>query len=389
MSVRVGAGLSTEHDPLEAARAAAGAAAGALAGEPADLAMLFASGAHLAAPEAALEAVQSVLAPGALIGCGAGGVLGAGRELESGTALAVWAAAFGGAGRATPFAAGGSSESGAEDGVTGVPAMTGCTGAIMLCDPYTFPADAVLTALAHEAPEVPVLGGLASARTPEGEGALFFGEQVRESGAVGVTIEGVEMRPCVSQGAAPVGREVTITAADGNLIHELAGRPALETIQTLIGELRPREQALVAGGLLIGIVIDSGKPEYGSGDFLVRGVLGADPESGSVAVGATVHPGQVVQLHARDARSADEDLRRALRLQCDALGGRLPVGALVFSCNGRGMAMFGERDHDAALVQRELGGAPAAGFFAAGEIGPVGGRSYLHGFTATVAVFAP
>jgi small ligand-binding sensory domain FIST len=115
-------------------------------------------------------------------------------------------------------------------------------------------------------------------------------------------------------------------------------------------------------------------------------VLGADPESGSLAVGASVRSGHVVRLHARDARSADEDLRRALRLQLDAMAGGTPAGALLFSCNGRGSAMFGAPDHDAEAVQRELG-TPAAGFFAAGEIGPVGGRSFLHGFTATLAVF--
>jgi small ligand-binding sensory domain FIST len=201
-------------------------------------------------------------------------------------------------------------------------------------------------------------------------------------------LRGVELLPCVSQGAAPVGREVTITSASGNVIHELAGRPALETVERIIGELTVRERALVASGLLIGLVIDSGKPEYEQGDFLVRGVLGADPDSGSLVVGAGVHEGQIVRLHARDAASADEDLRRALRLRVEALAGAPPAGAIVFSCNGRGRGMFGVPDHDALTVARELGGAPAAGFFAAGEIGPVGGRSFLHGFTATVAVFA-
>jgi small ligand-binding sensory domain FIST len=171
------------------------------------------------------------------------------------------------------------------------------------------------------------------------------------------------------------------------VIHELAGRPALETVERIIAELPPRERALVAGGLLIGIVIDGGKPEYEQGDFLVRGVLGADPESGSLVVGAAVREGQIVRLHARDAQSADQDLCRALRLRVEAMAGHAPAGALVFSCNGRGRAMFGAADHDAATVDRELAGAPAAGFFAAGEIGPVGGRSFLHGFTATVAVF--
>jgi small ligand-binding sensory domain FIST len=387
VSVKVGAGLSTEHDPLEAGQAAAQAASGELAGAPVDLAVVFASGVHLAAPEAALEAVHSVLEPTTLVGCGAGGVLGGGRELESGTALAVWAAAFGDGGRAIPFhVTGGLGASGGE--LEGLPAMEPCSGAIVLSDPYSFPTDAVLVHLARETPTVPVLGGIASARTPEGEAALFLGDEVLTDGAVGVALEGVDVRPCVSQGAAPLGREVTITAGEGNLIRELAGRPALQMVELLISELPPRERRLVAAGLLMGIVIDPGKPEYGQGDFLVRGVVGADPETGSLAVGTTIEPGQVVRLHARDARSADEDLRRVLRLQIASLGGRAPVGALVFSCNGRGRAMFGEPDHDAAVVERELAGAPAAGFFAAGEIGPVGSRSYLHGFTATVALFA-
>jgi small ligand-binding sensory domain FIST len=386
LTVRVGAGISTGHDPLGAGVEATQAAAAELDGARADLALVFASGTHLAAPEAMLEGVHSVLAPRALIGCGAGGVLGAQRELESETAVAVWAAAFGGSGAAKAFHATMRGDM-SEPQLEGLPELDGAGAAIMLSDPYSFPTDVALVELAAGAPAVPVLGGIASARTREGAGALFFGEQVCEEGAVGVSLHEIEMLPCVSQGAAPVGRELTITAAEGNVIHELAGRPALETVERIIAELAPRERTLVAGGLLIGIVIDGGKPEYEQGDFLVRGVLGADPESGSLVVGAAVRDGQVVRLHARDAQSADEDLRRALRLRVAAMAGTTPAGALVFSCNGRGRAMFGASDHDAVAVHQELAGAPAAGFFAAGEIGPVGGRSFLHGFTATLAVF--
>jgi small ligand-binding sensory domain FIST len=387
LSLHVGAGLSTEHDPRDAGARAGREAASALSGAPADVALVFASGSHLAAPEATLEGVHSALAPTTLVGCGAGGVLGSGRELEDGTAVAVWAASFGGAGSAKSFHA----TIGAE-GLTGplrdLPSASRSTGLIMLADPYSFPTDIALAELALEAPSVPVLGGLASARTHEGAGALFLDEEVREAGAVGLSFYDVDLLPCVSQGAAPLGREATITAAEANVIHELAGRPALETVEHIIAELTPHERALVAAGILIGIVIEPGKPEYTQGDFLVRGVLGADPDTGSLTVGATVHEGQVVRLHARDAASADDDLRRALRRRVDAMAGGHPAGALVFSCNGRGSAMFGACDHDARMVQNELGEVPAVGFFAAGEIGPVGGRSFLHGFTATVAVFA-
>jgi small ligand-binding sensory domain FIST len=383
--MRVGAGISAAADPLEGATVAARQAGSGLGGDEADLAIVFASGTHLMVPEATLAAVEAELAPGALVGCGAGGVLGGGRELEAGTGIAVWAASLDD-GSARPFHA-----RVIADGETGVleglPDLAADASLIMLSDPYTFPTDGVLDGLAREAPGVSVVGGLSSAQTPVGEAALFAGDVVHSEGAVGVCLEGVEMIPCVSQGAAPLGREMTITAADGNVIHELAGRPAVQAIEDAIGELALPQRTLVAGGLLIGVVIDGGKPEYKQGDFLVRGVLGADPDTGAVSVGATVAPGQVVRLHARDARSADADLRQELRLRATALGGERPAGALVFSCNGRGRSMFGETDHDASAVEAELGAAPAAGFFAAGEIGPVGGRSFLHGFTATVAVF--
>jgi small ligand-binding sensory domain FIST len=385
VSVRIGCGLSTGSDPRVAAIEAGQEARAALEGARADIACVFASGAHLAAPEATLEGVHEALAPTVLAGCGAGGVLGEGREVERGTAVAVWAATLGD-GSAEAFhldvvqAAGSLA-------VGGLPDLDGVTCVVLLPDPYSFPTDVVLAELAQRAPGVPVLGGIASARTLDGNAALFLGDELCGDGAIGIAFRGVEVLPCVSQGAAPVGPELTVTAAEGHVIRELAGRPALETLRQAIEELAPADQILVASGLLLGIVIDGGKPDYEQGDFLVRGVIGADPEAGTLTVGARVQEGTVVRLHARDAASADRDLRDALGLRREALGGTAPAGALVFSCNGRGEGMFGMPDHDAVALEEELDGAPAAGFFAAGEIGPVGGDSFLHGFTATVAVF--
>jgi small ligand-binding sensory domain FIST len=385
MNVQIGTGLSTLPDPLDAGAEAARAAAGGLGGTAPDLALVFVAGGHLAAPEVTLEAVNEILSPASLIGCGSGGVLGNRRELESGTAVAVWAGSFG-EGQLTPFHATFEDQED-ELEVTGLPEFDDSRAAILIADPHSFPTDALLSRLALDLPGMPILGGLASGRGSGGEGVLLFGDEVVETGAVGVALSGIELLPCVSQGAAPLGPELTITAAEGNVIHELAGRPAVEMLQRTISQLSTRERGLIAGGVLVGLVIDSGKTEYEQGDFLVRGIAGADPATGRVAVAAMVREGQVIRLHARDARSADEDLRRQLRVRMDALAGDTPAGAIVFSCNGRGAEMFGACDHDAATVAEELGGAPAAGFFAAGEIGPVGGRSFLHGFTATIAVF--
>ncbi len=386
MSVRIGTGLSTAHDAREAAIEAGVAARGALGGERCDLAIVFASGLHLGVPETLLEAVHEALRPEQLVGCGAGGVIGPHREIEEGTAVSIWAAHLG-EGSATAFHAAVEELEEGAGALTGMPDLDGAAGAILLADPATFPTDAVLRFLSDATPMIALLGELASGRTGDGA-VLFMGEDVVDEGAVGVRLDGVEMLPCVSQGATPIGPELTITAADGNVIEELAGRPALMTLRETIESLPAEELELVEGGLLVGIVVDANKPEYVQGDFLVRGLVGADPASGKVAVAADVHPGQVVRLHARDAVSADRDLREALGIRMRALGGRAPAGALLFACNGRGRDMFAHPHHDADALAEALLDAPAAGFFAAGEIGPVGGESFLHGFTATVAVFA-
>ena len=386
MTVRIGTGLSTLSDPAAGAAEAAAAARDGLGGAPCDLVVVFASGVHLVAPERSLEVVHELLEPDQLVGCGAGGVLGRTREVEDGSGISIWAASLGDGWARTFHATVEPVEGGGA--LAGMPDLEGAAGVILLADPYSFPTDPVLRFLSEMVPMVPLLGGLASARTPDGSGVLFLGDETLGEGAVGVRFDGVEVLPCVSQGAAPVGPELTITAAEGNVISELAGRPALEKLRETIEGLSEADKRLVAGGLLMGIVVDPNKPDYVRGDFLVRGLAGADPEAGTIAVGTDVRPGQVIRLHARDADSADRDLVEALDIRMQALGGRPPAGALVFACNGRGRGLFGSADHDASTVSRVLGSAPSAGFFAAGEIGPVGGEYFLHAFTATVAVFA-
>jgi small ligand-binding sensory domain FIST len=386
MGVRIGCGLSSLSDPRLGALEAAAAADAQLGAERADLVVVFAAGGHLAEPGASLEAVHEMLVPDALIGCGAGGVLGAGRELEDGTGIAVWAAALDGGEASTVRVRTEPVDEGLA--VTGLADLSGAAGAVLLPDPMAFPTEQVLAALTEHAPGVPVLGGMASGRSPDGEPVLFEGEDVVEDGgAVGVRFDGVELLPCVSQGAAPFGPELTITASEGPIILELAGKPALGKLRDVVSELPDDERDAVSGGLLVGIVVDGDKPEYVQGDFLVRGLVGADASTGAVAMGTPVKPGQVLRLHARDAASADRDLREALGLRREALGGAPPAGALLFSCNGRGEAMFGTPGHDARAFGRVFADTPFAGFFAAGEIGPVGGANFVHGFTATLAVF--
>jgi small ligand-binding sensory domain FIST len=381
--VRMATGLVASDSGVDAFAEAASRAQLGLGGAQADLVAVFAGSANLDSVEDGLAAVEARLGSRALMGCGAQGVLGAGRELEQG-GVVVWAASLGDGEAQSfhlePLAAG-------DDGlvIAGLPELDGADAVIMLADPYSFPIEPMLAQLGEDFPGLPVVGGLASARGPEGS-VLMCDDAVAHSGAVGAVLRGVDVRPCVSQGARPIGPEMVITAADGNVVHELASRPALVRLREAIGELDPEERLLAANGLLLGIVIDENRPEYLRGDFLVRGLVDVDEATGSVTVGDLVRVGQTVRLQVRDGRSADEDLRDVLSGQLRELSAP-PAGALVFTCNGRGVGMFGAPDHDAAALEDAFGSVPAAGFFCAGEIGPVGKRNFLHGFTATMAVF--
>jgi small ligand-binding sensory domain FIST len=178
---------------------------------------------------------------------------------------------------------------------------------------------------------------------------------------------------------------MVITRADKNFIVQVGGRPAIEKLRAEIEALTPEERALLERGPHVGIAIAAGKERYGRGDFLVRNIIGVRREDGAIAVTDMVRPGLTIQFHLRDASTASEDLEVLLREVRDE--GRRPEGALLFSCNGRGQRLFEVSDHDAGAVARELGEIPLAGFFAAGEIGPVGGHNFLHGFTASLALF--
>ena len=383
MAVSVSVGVSDQLDPIEAFDLAAGEAVRGLDGA-CDLAVIFVGAPHLAHAKTILSTVHERLEPRFLIGCGAGGVVGAGRELETGPGAAVWALAAPGAEIATHHLEAKRGEDGFA--LSGLPEPEDLGDVLfVLADPYTFSAEALLELLNEARPGMPVLGGLSSAAAA-GSASLFRDGEVLAAGAVAASLGGVAVIPCVSQGATPIGPEMAITAGEGNVIAELASKPATERLREALAELDPRLQALAAQGLMLGIVIDGNQPDYERGDFLVRPILGADPDSGGVALGERVRIGQTVRMHVRDGATADEDLRTALQAQALALGEEGAAGALLFTCNGRGSHMFDVPDHDATAIEDALG-VPAAGFFCAGEIGPVGGRNFLHGFTATMAVF--
>ena len=352
---------------------------------PPDLVVCFFSMDHADAAAGIALSLSERTGTSAIIGCTAESVIGGRRELEGTPALAVWAASLPGV-DVRPFAL---RVLPLEDGfgIAGWPSLgpEERASVLLLPDPFTFPADSFLERLNEEQAGLPVIGGMVSGALEPGRHRLLSGTEVLDGGAVGVALVGpVEIRAVVSQGCRPVGAPFAVTSGEGNVVHELGGRPAIDRLRQMLAALDPREHELLrGGGLQVGQVIDEHKASFDRGDFLVRDLLGADPETGAIAVADTVEVGQTLQFLVRDAAAADEDLELLLA----PVGGWRPRGVLLFSCNGRGRRFFGEPDHDAARVAAATGEAPMAGFFAQGELGPVGGRNFLHTFTASMAVF--
>jgi small ligand-binding sensory domain FIST len=345
---------------------------------PGDLTLIFSSMHHVDG----LDRIASTLRERGLgrvvLGCTCESVVGEGQEIEASTALAVWTVRMPGA-ELTPFSV---------EGDAGWPESAGhdpATAVLLLADPFRFPIDNFLHRVATERPGTRIMGGMASGGSAPGQNRLLLDNVSHTEGAVGVVIRGdVAIRSVVSQGCRPIGRPMIVTKAERNIIRELGRIPALEVVQELFGELSEEDQELVKSGLHIGRVINEYQESFGRGDFLVRNVMGAD-QTGGIAISDLVRVGQTVQFHVRDAETADEDLRHLLtQARIDGPAN----SALLFTCNGRGSRLFREPNHDVSVLREILGPIPAAGFFAMGELGPVGGQNFIHGFTASVVLFS-
>ena len=374
--------LSLHPDPAEATGEVAGDVLDQLGVGP-DLAVLFVSPHHVDALAPIASTVRTLLAPGVLLGATGVAVVGGSREIEDGPAISLWAGRIGAPVRPVRVTA---ARTGAGVALAGLTERTCGPGEVLvlLADPWSLPVEDVVEVLGRLDPPVPVVGGAASAAAGPGGNRLVLDDAVVTDGGVGVVLPAaVATTLVVSQGCRPIGEPMIVTDAESNLMGELAGRPALDRLEDLARAAGPDERALLAAGLHVGIAVDEHKMTFGRGDFLVRNLLDIDRRPGRWpsrrgGVGTTV------QFHVRDAASADDDLRELL---VRASGDGLADSALVFTCNGRGTRFFGEPDHDARAVADAVRSDAVAGMFCAGEFGPVGARSFVHGFTASIVLF--
>ncbi len=385
----------SDHPSLDQAVADVGARLRAqLQGATPDLALVFVGTHHAPGYDGLPDRLSAACAPAVLVGCSAGGVIGGGREVEERPALSVTAAVLPGVELAAFHLASEQLPGPAEDReawerLLGVPAA-GEPHFVLLPDPFSFDAEGLLAGLDRWYPGSQKVGGVASGAREAGGNALFLNREVHRAGLVGVALSGnVEVDTVVAQGCRPIGVPMFVTRAQGNLLWELDGRPAVEVLRELYARLPRADQDLARHSLFLGIVMSDTQHEYRQGDFLIRNLMGMDPERGILAVGALLRENSVVQFHLRDAATSAADIEQLLTAY--AAHHRAPgaAGALLFSCLGRGIHLYGRADHDTDVFRSHLGEVPLGGFFCNGEIGPVHGTTFLHGYTSAFGLFRP
>jgi small ligand-binding sensory domain FIST len=384
--MRWAAAIATEGHLDDAVASACDEVDHGLAGARPDLVLAFVTDHHAARFPMLAPAIAKRYPDALLCGCSVGGAIGGGVEIEHEPALSITAARLPGV-RVTPVHAGTDPRKWRDQIDVDEPEHSDATFLLLPC-PLSAPAEELIDHLDDRWPEATKIGGLASggmmAHGPRGN-TLFLGEERFGGGTVGVALAGdLHVDTIVAQGCRPIGEPLIVTRGAGHVALELDGRPALATLERLIARLTPDERELARHSLFVGVAMTSGGP-LGPGDFLIRNLVGIDPQRGAVAAATTLEPGQVLQFHLRDASAAADDLDHLLA----AHDGAPPAGALLFSCMGRGRLLFGAPDHDSRVFRNAIGEIPLGGFFGNGEIGPVHGRTFLHGYTSAFALFGP
>jgi small ligand-binding sensory domain FIST len=390
--VRFAAGLSTQTQWQDAVGELVSQVGPRLAGADTDVAFIFAHPDLIPHLAELLAALRDRLQLRHYVGCTGSSVIGRDREIEKRCAVSILAGQAP-ATTCTPFHVIQEQleeSSGPEFWQFETEAEAAADpGFVLLADPFSLNPDLLVRELNQAYPAAPMVGGLASGATEPAQNRLFFDGEIVTEGALGLAISGrTKLHTLVSQGCRPIGEPLVVTRAERNILRELGGRPPLRVLQELLPQLPPTDRQLAQHGLLIGRVVNEYKEEFTPGDFLIRSLIGQDPQSGALAIGDRIRTGQTLQFQVRDGQAAGDELQALLAATSTRLHDSPPQGALLFSCLGRGENMFGRPHHDIGALQAVFGPVPTAGFFCNGEIGPVGDQTFLHGFSSVVGFFS-
>jgi small ligand-binding sensory domain FIST len=361
-----------------------------------DLAVVFASSEYASDYPELPAIVAELLGPQVLaLGCSGGGIIGGGAEIEQEPAVSLTAASLPGV-HIQPIRLEGDVLPDMDAPPDKWHEALGVSPDeepqfVLLADPMSFPAQNLLLGMDYAFPSAAKIGGLASAAQGARQNGLFLGQQYHDSGAVGVALSGnIVVETVVAQGCRPIGAPMHITKSDRNFLVELDGKQPLDVLRSLFQQADQRDRDLMQNSLFLGVVMDALIDEPQQGDFLIRNVMGMDQRSGVLAIGEMLKEGQLVQFHLRDADTSAEDLTAVLERYATDNRENPAHGALLFSCLGRGKYLYGKSNHDTEVFHDKVGEAvPLGGFFCNGEIGPVSGTTFLHGYTSSFGIFRP
>ncbi|MDA0769606.1 MAG: FIST C-terminal domain-containing protein [Chloroflexi bacterium] len=359
-----------------------------------DLVVAFVSAHHSPEYDALPQLIGDHFGPTLLLGCSGGGVIGSGTEIEQRPGFAITAALLPGV-QLNPFHI----ESDAfPDGDAPPEEWGGLVSTpwgqeadfLILADPFSVDGEKLLMGLDYAFPNRAKIGGLASGARQDGGNALYLGDAVHNSGAVGISLSGnIVVDTVVAQGCRPIGEPMQVTGCEKNLLTEVDGRTPFEVLREIFAGLEERDRELAQNSLFMGVVMDEFNDSPQQGDFLIRNIIGVDAQKGVLAVGERLKEGQTVQFHLRDAKTSSQDLDAMLEQYMANHTPHADSGALLFSCLGRGAYLYGRADHDTDMFKEIVGDLPLTGFFCNGEIGPVGGSTFLHGYTSSFGIFRP
>ena len=359
-----------------------------------DLAVVFISPHFESEYSKVVELIAQGLGPVKIFGCSGGGIIGDGVEVEQRHGISITAASLPDV-EITEFHLDGSGLPDLDAGPSSWEELLGVSNDqepqfVVLADPFSFPVQNLLMGLDFAFPQSAKIGGLASGADSQGGNALFLGGQMHNSGAIGLALQGnITVDTVVAQGCRPIGQLMHITESRRNLLLGLDGQTPLNVLKELFQTMNDRDQALMQNSLFLGVVMDEFLDAPKQGDFLIRNVVGMDAKTGTLAIGEELKEGQMVQFHLRDADTSSADLTAVLeRFATDNRENQVQ-GALLFSCLGRGQYLYGHPNHDSDIFHEKIGEVPLGGFFCNGEIGPVSGTTFLHGYTSSFGIFRP
>ncbi len=366
----------------------------AMGGEALDLAVAFISPHYQDSYEQVADLLADKLGAKQVFGCSGGGVIGNGLEIEQRAGVSITAAVLPDV-TIQPFHLQVNHLPDLDAGPDKWETLLGVTADrnphfVMVADPFSFPVQDLLMGMDFAFPNSVKIGGLASGAQRQGGNALFLNGQVLRTGAIGLALDGnIVVDTVVAQGCRPVGEPMRISKSDRNMLLELDGQPPMDVLRSLFHNLPKRDQELLGHSLFLGVVMDEFLDAPVQGDFLIRNVVGMDQSTGGLAIGEMLKEGQLVQFHLRDAETSSDDLQAVLgRYAGENRENEIP-GALLFSCLGRGEYLYGRPNHDSDLFREKMGTVPLGGFFCNGEIGPVSGTTFLHGYTSSFGLFRP